>query len=128
MKEENHSTGWTEDMHIKLIGTLDFESLIDQILSRFRNYEDFSQIYEELIVPNVAEEDRDLVLDRAIGGIVRALTGNQLNKPDKIQDPIAYKTFVVVWNSFKIRFFGSAWVGGFWKTWNEWRLKKYKIQ
>lgn len=129
MKNDENPSGRTDDMNIQLIGEMDFETLIDQILSRFESYEDFNKIYDELIVPNVSENDRDIVLDRALGGIVRALTGNKLNRPDKTQDPIAYKTFVTVWNTFEDKGFiiKMKKVGGFWKEWNEWRIKKYNI-
>ena len=127
MKNDGIPIGWTDDMNIQLIGEIDFETLIDQVLSRFRAYEDFNKIYDELIVTNVSEYDRDIVLDRALGGIVRALTGNKLNRPDKTKDPIAYKTFVTVWNTFEDKGFllKKKKVGGFWKKWNDWRLEKY---
>ena len=126
MKKDNTSTAWTDDMNINLRGEMGFDAFVDEILSRFRKYEDFDKIYQDLIVPNVSEHDRNIVLDRAIGGIVRALTGNARNKPDKTKDPIAYKTFVEVWNTFETKgiLFKRKKVGGFWKEWNEWRLKK----
>jgi hypothetical protein len=38
-------------------------------------------------------EDAELAIDRVCGGVVRALTGNQANCPDRIKDPIAWMSF-----------------------------------
>ena len=128
MPQDNTPTGWTDDMNIDLIGDLGFDEFVDEIIARFKRYEDFDHIYEDLIVPNVAVYDREIVLDRALGGIVRAMTGMFSNRPDKAKDPIAYRTFTEVWNSFDgINFFIFKWKkpGGFWKKWNDWRIKTY---
>lgn len=128
MKKDSIPNGWTDDLSIELIGELDFDTFIEEVLNRFRSYEDFTKIHNELIVPNVLESDRNLVLDRAVGGIVRALTGAKANIPDKNKDPIAYKTFMEVWNTFEFKclpIFKWRKVGGFWKEWNEWRLATY---
>lgn len=119
----NITEDWTDDMNIRLVGQLTLEQLVEALINEFKNHTSFDEIYETLIVNNVSEFDREIVLDRAIDGIVRALTGSAENRPDQAKDPIAFKTFTEVWNSFETKdpISKEKIIGGFWVAWDHWR-------
>ncbi|MBL4661052.1 MAG: hypothetical protein JKY19_11910 [Alcanivoracaceae bacterium] len=72
-------------IHIKEFfeGSMGFSILHNELSNRF----------------SLAEDDADLAIERAIGGVVRALTTNIKNEPDVNDDPIANFMFHIVWSS-----------------------------
>ena len=103
------------------------DALVEKVIAAFKDDFDFEVIHSDVISPYLANpDDADLVLDRALGGIVRALTGNMQNCPDQSKDPIAWRTFMVVWETLPKK----SWLSrdreahGFWNEWNDNRLKR----
>jgi hypothetical protein len=121
-----NSSACRDDLGVHLIGDISLTALVNEIMARFKKYETFDTIYTEVVVPNVCTCSRAIVLDRAVGGIVRALTGAPTNMPSQEEDPVAYLTFMEVLSSFKRRilFMDIIWVSGFWPKWNQWRLRQ----
>ena len=48
---------------------------------------------QELATRFVIEDDAEFALDRVLGGIVRAATGNPANCPDRTKDPVAWVSY-----------------------------------
>ncbi len=48
---------------------------------------------QELAARFVIEDDAEFALDRVLGGIVRAATGNAANCPDRTKDPVAWTSY-----------------------------------
>ncbi|MBV1775339.1 hypothetical protein KSF73_06385 [Burkholderiaceae bacterium DAT-1] len=67
----------------------------------------------------LSEEDALLAIDRVQGGIIRALTGNPENAPDRLLDPIAKFAFDAVWKTLQRKHFLSRKriAGGKWESW-----------
>lgn len=104
-------------------GQKDVAELIKQALP---NGMEFSDLHRKLIETcELDSADADLAIDRAIGGIVRALSTNKANRPDPRQDPIAHHLFNEVWATLpRSRLF--VWKkrrGGPWHDWNESRKR-----
>jgi hypothetical protein len=67
--------------------------------------------------------DADLALDRAQGGVVRALTGRISNAPDICKDPIAKRAFDLVWATLPRKsFFSKDRIPK--GKWEEWYLNR----
>jgi hypothetical protein len=54
---------------------------------------------QEPVIAHVCEEfglsieDAELAIDRVYDGVVRAMTGDRANCPDRTKDPIAWRSF-----------------------------------
>ena len=86
--------GLTDDMNVVLPPGRTVKEIVQFIIqAALRGTPDNTT--EQLLVaefqlsPDVAE----LVRDRTFGGIVRAATRNEVNRPDRNQDPIAWQSF-----------------------------------
>ncbi len=119
--------GWTDDLSVDLVPGMSEDALVEKVIAAFKDDFDFEVIHSDVICPYLANpDDADLVLDRALGGIVRALTGNMHNCPDQSKDPIAWRTFMFVWETLPKK----SWLSrdrqahGFWNEWNDKRLKR----
>jgi hypothetical protein len=85
--------GWTDDMSIALPPRLRVEHVVEAILSAAKLNVPEEQVVDKLVALGLSVEDSALAYDRAIGGLVRASTGNPENVPSKDKDPIAYASF-----------------------------------
>ena len=120
-------TGWTDDMSVQLVPGISEDELVEGVIQAFKQETPFDKVLTEVVTPCVIDEDdADLVLERALGGIVRALTGNRQNCPDRCMDPIAWRTFMVVWGTLPRKRWWSPGkdVAGYWYDWNQKRLKR----
>jgi hypothetical protein len=120
-------TGWTDDMSVQLISSISEDELVKRVMQAFRQEMPFAEVLTGIVTPCVIDEDdADLVLDRALGGIVRALTGGRQNCPDKRKDPVAWRTFMIVWETLpRKRWWSSDKVAnGYWHDWNQRRLER----
>ncbi len=114
--------GWTDDMTISIRNGQSHEQVANWLLSSFESGKRFESVLEELVEKfGVSESDADLALDRARGGIVRAVTGNPNNAPSREKDPIAFHTFEAAWQTFpRSGFFRQKRKpGGKWLEWYE---------
>jgi hypothetical protein len=119
--------GWTDDLSVDFVPGMSEDALVEKLIAAFKDDIDFDVIHSEIISPYLTNpEDADLVLDRALGGIVRALTGNMRSCPDQTKDPIAWRTFMVVWETLpkKSWFSSDRKAQGFWNDWHDNLLKK----
>ena len=112
--------GWTDDMNVEIgngrsVGEL-AESIMKALLDRTSPVEILGRIRRDFAL---SEDDAELAFDRAQGGIVRAVTGNAVNRPSRTKDPIAYHTFEAVWKDFpKVSRFGKKRdPSGVWVEW-----------
>ncbi len=113
---------WTTDMTFPVGNGLDQNDVAKHIKTAFLNSVDFHDLHEDLVTTfAIKRGDADLAIDRATGGVVRALTAIRSNKPDAKEDPIAYFMFREVWSSLPKQpiFFWKRQSGGLWKAWNE---------
>ena len=90
--------GWTDDMRVAIdparIDDL-FEFIFDGHVC-FANWDEMSlKIMQDF---GLSEDDAILAIDRVQGGMVRAVTGNPVNRPDPIKDPLAHMSFERIWS------------------------------
>ncbi|MGC4072217.1 MAG: hypothetical protein QM760_06820 [Nibricoccus sp.] len=117
--------GWTDDMRMP-ITPAQSEAMVDYVfeaLLAFRSIEDASR---ELVTRfSLTSDDALLALDRVPGGVVRALTANPANCPNREKDPLAYLAFQRVWAELPRKHFFSRQkkAGGRWIKWFEDRRK-----
>jgi len=110
---------WTTDMRFPVGNGFEMKDVSAHIKSFFETpSHNFGRLHRELCEKfDLTCGDANLAIDRAQGGVVRALTTNIQNKPDPIEDPIANYMFNTVWNSlptsgfiFKKRHQGGKWL------------------
>ena len=90
--------GWTDDMSVDIPANKSIDELVQMIMKALLNFNDLDSLIKTICNDyNLSQEDADLALERIQGGIIRALTGNPVNKPDKIKDPMAWLAFQTVW-------------------------------
>jgi hypothetical protein len=85
--------GWTDDMSIRLPPAVTVEMVVDLILQREAANVHYDVTQAELVAMGLLEEDAQLAHDRALGGLVRAATGNLQNEPSAEKDPVAWVSF-----------------------------------
>src|SRR6185295_2395062 len=86
--------GWTDDMTFPLPQGMTFEILVDRVLGELMSGAEGANVVDGLVSQiGLSEEDAHLALDRTLGGVVRAATGNPLNRPDRAKDPMAWLSF-----------------------------------
>lgn len=87
------TAGYTDDLTIALPPGRSIAELVDVILTAALDNTPAEQI-ERLLVDQfgLSDDDADLARDRALGGLVRAATGNPANRPDPDKDPVAAKS------------------------------------
>jgi len=92
--------GWTDDMSVEIKTGKSNMELSIAIMESLKVREPYEHILKKCVEEfGLSEEDADLAIDRAQGGIVRAITCNKQNEPDKTKDPIAWHTFNEVWKT-----------------------------
>ena len=114
--------GWTADMTISIGSGQTHSDVADALLDLIEQGQNFETAIAEISRAfQLSDTDAELALDRAHGGIVRAMTGNPANSPSPEKDPIAFRTFEVVWNTFprKGMFSRKREPTGKWLSWYE---------
>lgn len=88
------SDAWTDNLSVNLRPDRTLDELVTDI---FATREEGRQ--HELVIAHLRDEfglsveGTELAIDRVCGGIVRAMTGNRANCPDRTKDPIAWMSF-----------------------------------
>lgn len=94
--EEN--AGATYDMSVPLPPERTVAEVVDLVLGHGPPY-DSDAIDAKLSAEfSLSAGDAALARDRTFGGVVRAATRNIANRPDPVDDPIAYESFERAWN------------------------------
>ena len=113
--------GWTDDMNIVVGNGRTQRDVAECVLEYLKNGALAEEIHAGLTRTfSLTCDDADLALDRARGGIVRALTGNMSNAPNANKDPIARYAFDLVWATFPRKGFFSMGriASGPWVDWH----------
>lgn len=85
---------WTDDMRITLPSGRTVADVVDLVLARVLDAASADEVEAVLAAEfELAPEDAALARDRAMGGVVRAGTGNDHNRPDPVKDPIAHESY-----------------------------------
>ncbi|MBI4614205.1 MAG: hypothetical protein HY720_11390 [Planctomycetes bacterium] len=85
--------GWTDDMSIVLPSALTVEMVVDVVLGGEARKASCDLTHAKLVSLGLSEGDAHLAHDRALGGLVRAATGNPANEPSKEKDPVAWASY-----------------------------------
>ena len=96
----NIPEGWTDDMSVNITTEKSDQELsvtLIESLKKRDSYDDMKKICHDIF--GLSDEDAELAMDRVQGGIVRAITCNLKNKPDKNKDPLAWHSFNKVWGT-----------------------------
>jgi hypothetical protein len=100
----NRPDDWTDEMIVALRpGRTENElvALVMDALIERRNLASVIPIMHDDF--GLTDDDIGLAFDRIQGGIVRAITGNPENEPDKKKDPLAWHAFKIVWKDLPRR-------------------------
>lgn len=88
------SGGWTHNLSINLRPGRTLDELVAAIFAARKEGRQhelvIAQLREEF---GLSVEDAQLAIDRVCSGIVRAMTGNRANCPDRTRDPIGWLSF-----------------------------------
>lgn len=85
--------GWTDDCSVQLRPGYTLDALVDFVIEQQVAKVSASSTVQELANRFVIEDDAEFALDRVLGGIVRAATGNPANCPDQRKDPVAWTSY-----------------------------------
>jgi hypothetical protein len=85
--------GFTDDMSIVLPDGLTADDVVEIILRAESTGVAFESTVATLVARGLTEDDAMLAHDRALGGVVRAATGNAANEPVRSKDPVAWASF-----------------------------------
>jgi hypothetical protein len=66
------------------------ERLVDFVLSGRKRNLPYEEMLAELLSVGLDRVDAELLIDRSLGGLFRAGTGNPANEPSSVNDPIAW--------------------------------------
>ncbi len=81
-------------MHIPLPSGRTVSDVVDLVLARVADAASADEVEALLAAEfDLDPDDAALARDRALGGIVRAGTDNEHNRPDSVKDPIAYEAY-----------------------------------
>jgi hypothetical protein len=69
------------------------EALVDFVIDQQVAKVSAELTVQELAMRFVIEDDAEFALDRVLGGIVRAATGNPANCPNRTKDPVAWVSY-----------------------------------
>jgi hypothetical protein len=88
------ANGWTDDCSLELQAGCNVEDLVNHVLVANKEGRQHEVVVAELGEQfGLSVEDAELAMDRVCGGVVRALSGNRANCPDRMKDPIAWASF-----------------------------------
>ncbi|MCI1188296.1 hypothetical protein MON38_12770 [Hymenobacter sp. DH14] len=86
--------GWTDDMTVPLPPNQTVGAIADFVIQQALQGTPDDENESELIsVFGFSFDDAALIRDRVFGGIMRAATGNEANRPDSEKDPFAHTSF-----------------------------------
>jgi hypothetical protein len=85
--------GWTDDCSVQLRPGCTLEALVNFVIEQQVAKVSADSTVQELATRFVIEDDAEFALDRVLGGIVRAATGNPANCPDPTKDPVAWMSY-----------------------------------
>jgi hypothetical protein len=87
-------TEWTDDLTVLLPPGRTVGELVDVVLQATLKGV-ASEVIERTLARDfgLSESDAALALDRSMGGLVRAATGNVANCPARDKDPMAWEAF-----------------------------------
>lgn len=85
--------GWTDDMNVHLPDGVSVEEVTDFVLGMVGRTNLANLLSKLQSAFGLSAEDADLVRDRVCGGVVRAATGNPINRPSREKDPFAWVSF-----------------------------------
>jgi hypothetical protein len=125
MSEE--SLEWTTDMTFPVGNGFNISDVSMYIKECFESHTEFSVIYQQLCSKFALTEcDAELAIDRAVGGVVRALTTNIQNIPNEKEDPVAHYLFNAVWQTLPSKGIlkKKKVAAGMWLEWNNLREGK----
>ncbi len=98
MSEE--SVEWTTNMTFPIGDGFEVNDVSTYIQEFFEVSIEFSVLHNDLCNKfSLTDDDASLAIERAISGVVRALTTNIKNEPSITEDPIANFMFNIVWDS-----------------------------
>lgn len=85
---------WTDDMSVRVRPPRTLEELVDFVLdAEARKVPSGDTTTEVMTQFGLTEEDARLAWDRALGGVVRAATSIEANRPDPEKDPVAWISY-----------------------------------
>jgi hypothetical protein len=105
----NIPSDWTDDVSVNLKQGKSYEELTFILMDSIRNKGKLEAVL--LICTDefgLSNEEGELAIDRVQGGIIRAISCNPKNKPDKVKDPMAWYSFNKVWKSLPKRHWWSS--------------------
>jgi hypothetical protein len=86
--------GWTDDLNIAIAAGRTVEELVEVVLEAATRRDTTSTTIDRLMKEfGLSRPDAELALDRALGGVVRAATGQAENCPSKKKDPVAWTSY-----------------------------------
>jgi hypothetical protein len=86
--------GWTDDLTIHVCPPQTLEELVEFVLQAEARKAPSDETAADLVTRfGLPEEDAGLAWDRALGGLVRAATGNPTNCPSREKDPVAWISY-----------------------------------
>jgi len=85
---------WTDDMRVRIPAGRTVADVVNLVLSRAVEGRSGAEIEAALVTDlGLSADDAALARDRAFGGIVRAGTRNEANRPSLVKDPLAHESF-----------------------------------
>lgn len=85
--------GFTDDCSVQLRPGCTVEALVEFVVGQQVAKVSADSTVQALATRFVVEGDAAFALDRVLGGIVRAATGNPANCPDRTKDPVAWTSY-----------------------------------
>jgi hypothetical protein len=87
--------GWTDDMTVPLPPNRTVAEVVDSVIQRGLAGSSAEEIEGRLAAEfGLSADDAALARDRTFGGLVRAGTRIQENRPSPVKDPVAYESYL----------------------------------
>ena len=83
----------TDDMSVHLPVGWTTERVVEFVLEAAQRRPPLEEVVSALVASVFSKNDAVLAIDRALGGLVRAGTGNPWNEPSRTKDPIAWTSY-----------------------------------
>lgn len=89
-----NSGRWTDNLSVDLRPGRTLDELVAHVIAAREEGRQHELLIARLREDfGLSDEEAELAVDRVCGGIVRAMTGNRANCPDRGKDPIAWTSF-----------------------------------